>query len=78
MSLIGLFEEFDNENLFQIIFYQACNVLMDMGSITCESVHILSKSEYSNLNSEHIPDTLFNWSWCWLNININDKIGNFF
>jgi hypothetical protein len=28
----------------------------------------LSMSEYSNLNSEHIPDTLFNWSWCWLNI----------
>ena len=60
MSLIGLFEEFDNENLFQIIFYQACNVLMDMGSITCESVHILSKSVYSNLNSQHIPDTLTN------------------
>ena len=78
MDLIGLFEEFNSENVSQIIFYHACNVLMDMSSITCESVHILSKSEYSNLNSEHIPDTLFNWSWCWLNISINDKIGNFF
>ena len=60
MDLIGLFEEFNNENVSQIIFYQACTVLMDMSSITCESVHILSMSEYSNLNSEHIPDTLFN------------------
>ena len=63
MDLIGLFEEFNSENVSQIKFYHACNVLMDMSSITCESVHILSKSEYSNLNSEHIPDTLFNWSW---------------
>lgn len=60
MDLIRLFEEFNNENVSQIIFYHACNVQMDMISITCESVHILSKSEYSNLNSEHIPDTLFN------------------
>ncbi|WP_405310292.1 hypothetical protein [Methanobrevibacter sp.] len=60
MDLIGLFEEFNSENVSQIIFYHACNVLMDMSSITCESVHILSKSGYSNLNSEHIPDTLFN------------------
>ena len=60
MDLIGLFEEFNNEYVSQIIFYHACNVLMDMSSITCESVHILSKSVYSNLNSEHIPDTLFN------------------
>jgi hypothetical protein len=60
MDLIGLFEEFNNEYVSQIIFYHACNVLMDMSSITCESVHILSMSEYSNLNSEHIPDTLFN------------------
>jgi hypothetical protein len=60
MDLKGLFEEFNKENVSQIIFYHACNVLMDMSSITCESVHILSKSEYSNLNSEHVPDTLFN------------------
>ena len=60
MDLIGLFEEFDNENVFQIIFYHVCNALMDMSSITCESVRILSKSEYSNLNSNHIHDTLFN------------------
>ena len=60
MDLIGLFEEFNSENVSQIIFYHASNVQMGMSSITCESVHILSKSEYSNLNSEHIPDTLFN------------------
>jgi hypothetical protein len=59
-DLVALFEEFNNEYVSQIIFYHACNVLMDMSSITCESVHILSKSEYSNLNSEHVPDTLFN------------------
>ena len=35
---------------------------MDMISITRESVHILSKNEYSNLKSEHVPDTLFNSS----------------
>lgn len=60
MDLVGLFEEFNNEYVSQIIFYHACIVLMDMSSITCELVHILSKSEYSNLNSEHVPDTLFN------------------
>ena len=49
MDLIGLFEEFNSENVSQIKFYHACNVLMDMSSITCESVHILSKSVYSNL-----------------------------
>ena len=36
MDLIGLFEEFNSENVSQIIFYHACNVLMDMSSITCE------------------------------------------
>ena len=60
MDLIGLFEEFNKEYLSQIIFYHACNVQTDMISITGVSVHILSKTEYSNLNSEHIPDTLFN------------------
>ena len=60
MDLIGLFEEFNKEYLSQIIFYHVCNVQTDMISITGVSVHILSKTEYSNLNSEHIPDTLFN------------------
>ena len=60
MDLIGLFEEFNSEYVSQIIFYHAYNVLMDRSSITCVSIHILSKSEYSNLISEHIPDTLFN------------------
>ena len=59
---LDLFEEFNQEDVSQIIFYQACNVLMDMISITCESVHILSKNEYSNLKSDHVPDTLFNSS----------------
>ena len=60
MDLIGLFEEFNNEYVSQIIFYHACNVQTDMISITGGSVHILSESEYSDLNSEHIPDILFN------------------
>ena len=59
---LDLFEEFNQEDVSQIIFYQAYNVLMDMISITCESVHILSKNEYSNLKSDLVPDTLFNLS----------------
>ena len=70
---LDLFEEFNQEDVSQIIFYQACNVLMDMISITRESVHILSKNEYSNLKSEYVPDTLFNLSWCEINVVINDK-----
>ena len=57
---LDLFEEFVQEDVSQVIFWQACNVLMDMISITRESVHILSKNEYSNLGSEHIPNTLYN------------------
>lgn len=56
--VLELFEEFNQECVSQIIFYQACNVLMDMISITRESVHILSND--SNLGSEHIPNTLYN------------------
>ena len=56
---LDLFEEFIQEDVSQIIFYQACNVLMDMISITRESVHIISKNEYSRV-SEHVSDTSFN------------------
>ena len=57
---LELFEEFVQEEVSQIIFGQACNVLMDMISITRESVHILSRNEYSNLGSDHIPNALYN------------------
>ena len=57
---LDLFEEFNQEDVSQIIFYQACNVLMDMISITHESVHILSKNKHSNICSEHAPNTLYN------------------
>ena len=58
---LNLFEELNHDDASQIIFYHTCNVLMDMISITHESVHILSENEYSNL-SEHAHDTLFNLS----------------
>ena len=57
---LDLFEEFIQDEASQIIFYHACNVLMDMISITCESTHILSKKEYSNLGSENTPNTIYN------------------
>lgn len=57
---LDLFEEFVQEDVSQIIFYQACNVLMDMISITRESVHILSRSEFSDFGSEHVQNTSFN------------------
>ena len=50
---LDLFEEFIQDDVSQVIFYHACNVLMDMISITRESIHILSKKEYSNLGSEN-------------------------
>ena len=50
------FEEFIQEDVSQIIFSQACNTLMDVILITRESVHILSKKEYSNLGSGYIPN----------------------
>ena len=56
---LDLHEEFVQENISQEIFYHACNVLMDMISITRESVHILSKEEYSHLDSE-TTNALFN------------------
>lgn len=58
---LDLFEDFLQEEISQVIFDQACNVLMDMISITRETVHFLSnKKEYSDLGSEHIHGALFN------------------
>ncbi len=51
------FEEFIQEDVSQIVFGRACNVLMDMISITRESKHVLSKKEYSDFGWEHISDT---------------------
>lgn len=50
---LDLFEEFIQEDASQVIFCHACNVLMDMISVTRESIHVLSKKKYSNLNSEN-------------------------
>lgn len=59
--VLEVFEEFIHEEVSQLIFHQACNVLMDMISITRESVHILSsKKEYSKIGSEHFQNTLKN------------------
>ena len=57
---LDLFEEFIQDELSQVIFYHAFNVLMDIISITRESVHIISKKEYSNLGSENTSNTLYN------------------
>ena len=56
---LDLFEYFIHDEISQIIFDRACNILMDMISITRESTHMLS-NELSSLGSEHIPNTLFN------------------
>ena len=50
---LDLFEEFIQEDVSQVIFSHACNVLMDMISVTRESIHVLSRKEYSNLNSKN-------------------------
>ena len=58
---LDLFETFVQEEISQILFNHACNVLMDMISITRSSTHILSNSgDLFNRGSENIPDTLFN------------------
>jgi hypothetical protein len=57
---LDLFEEFNQGDVSQIIFYQACNVLMDMISITRESIHIISKKEYPDLGSENHYNALYN------------------
>ena len=58
---LDLFEYFIQDEISQIIFNRACNILMNMISITRESSHMLSDSnDLSSLGSEHIPNTLFN------------------
>ena len=58
---LSTFEKFIQEDVSQLIFHQACSVLMDMISLTRESSHILSNSEaISDFGSEHISGTLFN------------------
>ena len=58
---LDLFEEFIQEDVSQVIFSHACNVLMDMISVTRESIHVLSRKEYSNLNSKNTTsNTLYN------------------
>ena len=63
---LDLFEEFIQDECSQVIFYHACNVLMDMVSLTRESIHIISKKEY--------PDTLCPSCsvGCGLNVIINN------
>ena len=54
-------ENFNQEEISQIIFQKACSVFMDMISITRESTHVLSNcEELLGLDSAHIPSTLFN------------------
>ncbi|WP_405280147.1 hypothetical protein [Methanobrevibacter sp.] len=57
---LDLFEEFIQDECSQVIFYHACNVLMDMISITRESIHIISKKEYPDLGSENHYNALYN------------------
>ena len=55
------FEKFDQKEVSQLIFNQACSVFMDMISLTKESTHILSSPKnISGFGSEHISSTLFN------------------
>lgn len=56
-----VFEKFIQEEVSQLIFHKACNVLMDLISLTRQSDYILSNSEnLSSFGSEHISSTLFN------------------
>ncbi|WP_405304762.1 hypothetical protein [Methanobrevibacter sp.] len=58
---LSTFEEFIQDDVSQLIFHQACSVLMNMISLTRESTHILSNPKtISDFGSEHISSTLFN------------------
>ena len=57
---LDLFEYFIQEEISQILFDKACNVLMDMISITRQSTHELSNSDLTYIGSENISDTLYN------------------
>lgn len=57
---LDLFEEFIQEKISQILFDKACNVLMEMISITGQSTHRLSNYENpSTLGSEHYSKCSF-------------------
>ena len=56
IAKLDLLEEFIQEDVSQVIFCRACDVLMDMISLTRESVHSLPEREYSNLGSENFPN----------------------
>ena len=55
---LGLFETFVQDEISQLIFDKACNVLMDMISITRQTTHSLSNSDLSYVGSENISNTL--------------------
>ncbi|MBQ7929299.1 MAG: pilus assembly protein [Methanobrevibacter sp.] len=57
---LDLFEYFIQEEISQILFDKACNVLMDMISITRQSSHDLSNSDLPYIGSENISNTLYN------------------
>jgi hypothetical protein len=57
---LGLFETFVQDEISQLLFDKACNILMDMISITRQTSHNLSNSDLSYLGSENISNTLYN------------------
>lgn len=57
---LDLLETFVQDEISQIIFDRACNVLMDMISISRQTSHNLSSSDLSYLGSENISNTLHN------------------
>lgn len=57
---LDLYETFVQDEISQVIFDKACNVLMDMISITRQTSHNLSSSDLSYLGSENISNTLYN------------------
>lgn len=58
---LDFFETFSQEEISEVLFAHACNVLMDMISITRTSTHFLSNcGDLMNKGSDNIPDTLFN------------------
>ncbi len=57
IAKLYLLEEFIQEDVSQAIFCRACDVLMNMISLTRDSSHSLFEKEYSNLGSGHFPNT---------------------
>lgn len=52
-------ETFIQDEISQIIFDQACNVLLNMISLTRQTSHDLSVSDLPYLGSENISNTLY-------------------